>query len=235
MSIHCVWEHNGPDTLLYAVDYPGAFTRGESLEIAMAKMPQEIHAYCKWSGLKKPENFTCCVVQEKSSTLLICDADSDVLFDAERPTLFAAEYEKLKSLALVSANDFQALYDAVPNHRQSCLTARKTFYSQRPRTAQEMYDHTKSVNTYYFAEVGVETDSEGSIAECRERGFALLEQQPDFLKNKLFEGSYDELWTLRKLLRRFLWHDRIHAKAMWRMAKKTFPTHPIPDPFSFDI
>lgn len=175
MSIHCVWEHNGPDTLLYAVDYPGAFTRGESLEIAMAKMPQEIHAYCKWSGLNEPENFTCCVVQEKSSTLLICDADSDVLFDAERPTLSAAEYEKLKSLALVSANDFQALYDAVPNHRQSCLTARKTFYSQRPRTAQEMYDHTKSVNTYYFAEVGVETDSEGSIAECRERGFALLE------------------------------------------------------------
>lgn len=235
MSIHCVWEHNGPDTLLYAVDYPGAFTRGESLEIAMAKMPQEIHAYCKWSKLKKPENFTCCVVQEKSSTLLICDADSDVLFDAERPTLSAAEYEKLKSLVLASANDFQALYDAVPNHHQSCLAARKTFYSQIPRTAQEMYDHTKSVNAYYFTEIGVDADSEGSIAKCRERGFALLEQQPNYLQNKLFEGSYNELWTLRKVFRRFLWHDRIHAKAMWRMAKKTFPDQYVANPFSFDI
>ena len=36
------------------------------------------------------------------------------------------------------------------------------------------------------------------------------------------EGSYGEMWSVRKVLRRFVWHDRIHAKAMWRMAKKTF-------------
>lgn len=48
MTINCVWEHNGKDTLLYAVDYIGAYTRGESLEIAKAKMPQEIISYCKW-------------------------------------------------------------------------------------------------------------------------------------------------------------------------------------------
>ena len=234
MSIHCVWEHNGPDTLLYAVDYPGAFARGENLETAIAKMPQEIHAYCRWAGLDAPADLSCCIVQEKESSLLIRDADSDVLFDAERPPLSAAEYEKLKALALASARDFQALYDAVPDHHQSCLAARKTFYSQIPRTAQEMYQHTKSVNVYYFAEIGVDADSEGRIAESRVRGFALLEQQPDFLQNKLFEGSYDELWTLRKMLRRFLWHDRIHAKAMWRMAQKTFPGHQIANPFFFE-
>lgn len=42
MIISCVWEHNGKDTLLYAVDYVGAYTRGESLEVAKKKMPQEI-------------------------------------------------------------------------------------------------------------------------------------------------------------------------------------------------
>lgn len=50
MKAYCVWEHNGNDTLLYAVDYIGAYTRGESLEIAKAKMPQEIIAYLKWLG-----------------------------------------------------------------------------------------------------------------------------------------------------------------------------------------
>ena len=39
MIIHCVWEHNGNDTLLYATNFVGAYTRGESLEIAKAKMP----------------------------------------------------------------------------------------------------------------------------------------------------------------------------------------------------
>ena len=42
MKVYCVWEHNGNDTLLYAVDYIGAYTRGESLEIAKAKMPTSI-------------------------------------------------------------------------------------------------------------------------------------------------------------------------------------------------
>ena len=231
MSIHCVWEHNGPDTLLYAADYPGAFTRGESLEAAMAKMPQEIRSYCRWGALETPADLSCCVVQEKESALLIRDADSDVLFDTERSPLSMEEYEKLKRLALASARDFQRLYDAIPDHHQSCLAARKTFYNQIPRTAQEMYDHTRSVNAYYFGEIEVDADAEGGIAECRKRGFAILEQQTDFLQNRLFEGSYDELWTLRKMLRRFIWHDRIHAKAMWRMAQRTFPDQSIVNPF----
>ena len=52
MIINCVWEHNGNDTLLYAVDFVGAYTRGESLEIAKAKMPQEIVSYCNWLGME---------------------------------------------------------------------------------------------------------------------------------------------------------------------------------------
>ena len=54
------------------------------------------------------------------------------------------------------------------------------------------------------------------------RGFALLEGRPDFLRNAVRLGSYDEEWTLRKVLRRFIWHDRIHGKAMYRMALNTF-------------
>jgi len=234
MTVHCVWEHNGPDTLLYAVEYVGAFTRGASLEEAIRKMPQEIHSYCRWLEINEPETIECRIVQEKDSALMIRDADSDVLFDTERPVLTLPEYEHLKAIALKSARDFHALYDSVPDHHQSCLKPRKTFYSQIPRTAQEMYDHTRDVNTYYFGEIGVEADQNGDILGCRERGFALLEQQPDFLNNRLWEGSYDELWSVRKMLRRFIWHDRIHARAMWRMASRTFPEHIIANPFHFE-
>ena len=45
MIINCVWEHNGNDTLLYAINFVGAYARGESLEIAKTKMPQEIVSY----------------------------------------------------------------------------------------------------------------------------------------------------------------------------------------------
>ena len=57
MTINCVWEHNGNDTLLYAVDYVGAYTRGENLDIAKAKMPAEISSYLKWCGGNAVEHY----------------------------------------------------------------------------------------------------------------------------------------------------------------------------------
>ena len=56
---------------------------------------------------------------------------------------------------------------------------------------------------------------------------------PNFLQNTVFEGSYDEMWSLRKVLRRFIWHDRIHARAMYRMAVKLFGAESIENPFCF--
>ena len=140
-----------------------------------------------------------------------------------------------------SAQDFQRLFDAIPDKNRTALATRETFYGQVPVTAQQMYDHTSGVNSYYFGEIGVRADDAnnkvGNIVECRQRAFDLLESThtgaQHFLANGLFNGSYGEEWTLRKVCRRFVWHDRIHAKAMYRMACKTFGAEAVPDIFSF--
>ena len=232
-TVNCVWEHNENDTLLYANDYVGAYARGENLEVAIAKMPQEIASYCKWCGKDVCENIEVAIVQEKQSDLAIHDADSDVLFEAEKAPLSMEEYQKLKALALKSAQDFLTLYRSIPQKDATISPARKTFYGQVPRSANEMYEHTKSVNAYYFAEIDVDADNAGDIYECRKRGFEALERKADFLENALVEGSYGEDWTLRKVLRRFIWHDRIHARAMYRMAINLFGKENIENPFCF--
>ena len=233
MTINCVWEHNGRDTLLYAVDFVGAYTRGETLEAAVRKMQAEICSYLKWCGKKAVTSMDIVIIEEKVSELAICDADSDVLFESEKAPLTAEEYIKLKALALKSAQDFLALYDSVPDKNATAAPERKTFYGQVPRTANEMYEHTKNVNTYYFAEIAVDADHDGNIYECRKRGFEALESSPDFLQNTVRKGSYGEDWSLRKVLRRFIWHDRIHAKAMYRMAIKVFGAEHVANPFCF--
>lgn len=233
MTINCVWEHNGRDTLLYAVDFVGAYTRGETLEAAVRKMQAEICSYLKWCGKKAVTSMDIVIIEEKVSELAICDADSDVLFESEKAPLTAEEYKKLKALALKSAQDFLALYDSVPDKNATAAPERKTFYGQVPRTANEMYEHTKNVNTYYFAEIAVEADHDGNIYECRKRGFEALGSNPDFLQNTVRKGSYGEDWSLRKVLRRFIWHDRIHARAMYRMAIKVFGAENVVNPFCF--
>jgi len=134
---------------------------------------------------------------------------------------------------LKSAKDFLALYESIPDKNVAAAPERKTFYGRVPRTANEMYEHTKNVNTYYFAEIAVDADHDGNIYECRKRGFESLESNPDFLQNTVRKGSYGEDWSLRKVLRRFIWHDRIHAKAMYRMAIKVFGAENVVNPFCF--
>ena len=233
MRINCVWEHNGNDTLLYAVDYIGAYTRGESLEVAIAKMPQEMISYQRWLGERIDEDIQITIVCDKNSDLAIRDADSDVLFQEEKALLTAEEYGKLKALALKSAKDFLALYESIPDKNVTAKAQRKTFYGWVPQTAEEMYMHTKNVNAYYFAEIEIDADNNGNIYECRKRGFDALEATPGFLQNAVIAGSYGEYWTLRKVLRRFIWHDRIHAKAMYRMAAKLFGAQAVENPFCF--
>jgi hypothetical protein len=84
MKVNCVWEHNGNDTLLYAIDHIGAYTRGENLETAMAKMSKEIASYLKWLGEESAEIIEIEIAEEKNSELDIKDADSDVLFESEK-------------------------------------------------------------------------------------------------------------------------------------------------------
>ena len=71
------------------------------------------------------------------------------------------------------------------------------------------------------------------ILSCRQKGFEELEKQEDFLQNKVFDGSYGEEWSLRKVLRRFIWHDRIHARAMYRRAYEAFWDAEIDNVFHF--
>jgi len=234
MKIRCVWEHNGNDSMLYSSNFVGAFSRGESKEIALSKMQDEIKAYLRWKSGETVTDLEVDVDEEWSSTLDICDADSDAIFTKEKEPLTLDEYFELKELALKSAQDFLKLYHSVPDKHSSIIPAKNTFLGPKPRTAFEMYEHTKSVNSYYFGEIDVPADNEGDIYECRKRGFELLEKQDDFLKNKVLVGSYDEQWSVRKVLRRFIWHDRIHGKAMYRMAIKTFGEGAVPDVFRFE-
>ena len=123
----------------------------------------------------------------------------------------------------------------MPDRDRPLGPPRESFYGPVPRSAEEMYRHTKNVNSYYFGEIGVEAGNGPDILRCREEGFRRLEEQADFLANPVICGSYDELWSLRKVLRRFLWHDRIHARALTRRGLALWGRAGMADPFRFGV
>lgn len=236
VKINAVDEFNEGGHLIYADNYVGAFVRGKTRDEAVSKFPFEIEQYCRWlnSSVAK-EDYSVEFVQQKQSALQICDADSDVLFDSEVTPLTFDEYQRLRFLVLKSAEDFETLYRSIPDKAKPLVAQRNTFYGAVPTTADEMYRHTKSVNSYYFGEIKVVADNERDIRTCRLHALNILETQADFLNNAVFVGSYQEKWCLRKVLRRFVWHDRIHAKAMYKAAVKAFGKDKIKNPFCFSV
>jgi len=237
MLIKAIDEFNSEGHLIYAENYIGAFVRGKTQQEALKKFSSEIQQYVNWLGKTIPsaEEYQISIVQEKSSSLQTNDADSDVIFDSEKQLLTRLEYLYLKHSALKSASDFLRLYNSIPDKLNTVLQPRKTFYGNVPITAKDMYEHTKNVNSYYFGEIDISVTNEPDIFSCREEGFEKLEHRSDFLLNIVYDGSYGEQWSLRKVCRRFIWHDRIHAKAMYKMAVKLCSEQNIMNPFCFTL
>jgi len=238
LLIKAVIEYNDEGYLIHSSNYIGAYVHGRTKDEALNKFDKEIKQYIMWSTGKKfcnKEKSEIQIVQEKKSNLQICDADSDVLFESEKFPLNIDEYKKLKLLVMKSANDFKALYDSIPDKHQTSLNPRKTFYGEIPRTANEMYTHANNVVSYYIREIGININNLPDISENRINALKSVEAMPVLLENQIFDGSCDEQWTLRKVLRRFIWHDRIHAKAMYRMAVDIWGIHQIKNPFFFEL
>ena len=182
-------ENNG--CLLHAIDFPGAFTRGKSRWEAASKMESEIRRYLRWAGRYEPRfraldkgSFSCeiQIQEEKQSSLEIADADSDILFLAERKPLTQEEYLCLKNLALASAKDFQQLFDSVPDPHMPLLPARNTFYGPVPCTAREMYAHTKNVNSIISERSAYPQRTGRILPPAAKKAFPLWKNPPPFWK-----------------------------------------------------
>lgn len=234
MKLQVVVEYNAGGCLIYAVDPPGAYVRGESEAAALAKFPGELRAFLHWStgkaqGYDDPQIE---IVQRKQSPLQVRMADSDVLFDAERRALTPQEYETQKLLVLRSARDIRKMFRSIPNPDISDRPKRICFYGEVPRTPREMYEHINRTTAYYVGAFGVEFENVPDIYTNRLQALAELEALPHFPDGTVYTAPDGELWTIAKVLRRFLWHDRIHARAMWRTASALWQSG-IENPFCF--
>lgn len=83
MTINCVWEHNGRDTLLYAVDL-WVHTPAEKHWKPLSGKCKQKYALISMVRQKAVTSMDIVIIEEKVSELAICDADSDVLFESEK-------------------------------------------------------------------------------------------------------------------------------------------------------
>lgn len=236
--IEVIAEYNERGAILWADAYPGAYSRAETVAKALEKFPKALSEYAQWAHgapLLHLAESDFVVTHAYQTSLRVDDADSDVLFPSERLPMDMTEYTQKKQLCIRSAQDFEKLLGSIPQKDRALRKSRRTFYGKIPCSAREMAEHTNGTLEYYADAVGVPFENEGGLLENRKRFFRALESTPDFLSPRVFTASDGELWTRRKLLRRILWHDRIHARALYRHAITFWQKERIENPFCFVI
>ena len=222
-SLSVAIETNGRGFHGFIVELPGAYVRGLTEEEAISKTSEEAKSYLAWLGHESSQVSKARIVQTHRCKLMIEDADCEILLTDDKSPVNMQEFQRLVELAKYSGLTFTKLYDSSElKDWVDEARIRKTFYGQTKKTIRETFEHVKQTQYYYVSRTG------SSVAANENESFAKVrELMLDYITNLFRQDGNSKInirdneeWTLRKILRRFIWHDRIHGKAITRILEK---------------
>jgi len=233
-------ETNGLGFLGFIVELPGAYVRGKTEKEALSKVHTEATAYSRWARKTVEPPTEVLVAQRHHCKLHVEDADCEILLDADRGVVSKAEFSSLVNLANYSGETFARIYEVSElKDWVDMARIRMTFWGEAPKTVREIFEHVNRTQNYYVSRAGLTTEESASNSFLARR-LRCLERLEDIFgqtgNSTIFNVSNEE-WTLRKILRRFIWHDRIHGKSIHRILHKQGDLGLIGmvrDPFRFD-
>jgi len=223
----------------FLLELPGAFVRGRTEKEALAKVNSEVTSYLRWLKIApKSSAYDFVVTQRHQCSLMVEDADNEILLESDRDSIDKKKFTELVKLVRYSGETFLMLYDQCKLKDWIDQTRiRKTFYGESPKIIREIFEHVNGTQYYYLSRTKISFDREGEDF-VRRREFCLRKIEELYHKNRnsrVYEVD-NELWTLKKILRRFVWHDRIHGKSIVRILqtqKRLNLIEGFSDPFFF--
>ena len=235
-ELDAVLEYNDSGVTLWSLAYPGAFARAETTAEAAKKLPAACRRYRLWAKLP-PETAVgkeeVRLMRKFKVGAAVEEGFTDVLFPEERLAMDMARYTALKTLCLKSARDFELLFSSIPQKDRALVKSRRTLYGKIPVTAREVLGHVEDGQRVWAALFCIDLGDRQGLLTDRKRLFARLEARPGYLDDRVVTAPDGELWTLRKLLRRLIWHDAIPGRALYRKAITFWQKERIKNPFGF--
>lgn len=220
--ISVAFETNGKGFIGFIVQLPGAYVRGKTEEEALSKVGSEVQSYAKWLGVGPPVRYEVLVSQRHPCALTVEDADSEILLEEDKSPMNDRKFMELHDLVSYSAETFHALFrSAELENWVDEGRIRKTFYGDVPKTIREIFDHVNGTQYYYLSRANLRPKEQvGDFLQTRQNCLNSIRELYEQQRNDQVFQVDNEEWTLMKILRRFIWHDRIHGKAIVRIMRK---------------
>ena len=220
-TISIAIETNEKGLIGFLVDLPGAFTRGRSETEVLEKAPAEARSYLRWLGTQQTRLGPVKVVERHESRLTVEDADSEILLTADMGTMDQPEFRNLSAIVRKSGETFVSLVESCTlKDWVDPSRVRRTFYGETPSTIQQMFNHVAGTQRYYLSRIRIDIEENESLLSVRKIGLRRIGELLERQGNSETYNIDGESWTIKKVLRRFVWHDRIHGKAITRILAK---------------
>jgi predicted RNase H-like HicB family nuclease len=208
--------------LLFPLDLPGCWAEGGTEAEALADVPASFAAYAAWlaaHGEAAPDPPGASRVVERVRSRVLADGyEVNALFAPERPPPDRALLFLGRHLLDHAGADLLAALGAIPEDRRDVAPTGR-------RTPRQVVEHVARAELWYlrhFVDAPttlVFNHPPGSEEQFSAVHAALLDwlatASPEQLGQLTVER--EEEWSVRKLLRRALWHARTHT---WELARR---------------
>lgn len=222
----------GPDgsTQILVQDLPGCYSRAPTFDEAVRKVPNKIREFLDWLRIhgESIEETQYDVETEISETIRGCWpvnlGDSQALFNADLKPLNQEEVDRYLNYMSYAREDLIDLYLRVPKDALEWKPDDST-----PRNIKRIAEHVGEVDLFYIERLRGRRHEEWPLnflettEEIRKlRMLALSKDERNCSVSYHQPGGWTgttspEGWTARKVLRRFIWHERLHTATMKRL------------------
>ena len=209
-------------------EYLGCTSRGASQGEALERLPEALRAFWSWLRAHGEPDVPAQGAEVSLAEVEVCrvasrlwDADSEGFFSFDRLALTAEEFQRALRYMAYARSDVLALSDAADAATLGHGVGRSG------RSVGATLSHLAFTDLWYAQRAAEPSSAQWRrhlLEELRasslrwvEDGFRAGETPPVFtLPPDAWGEGREEAWTLPKALRRYVWHDLLHLRALRR-------------------
>jgi uncharacterized damage-inducible protein DinB len=219
--------------MAHVMDLPGCISKGQNLDQALAKLPEEIEDYRLWISRHFPEreigSNSWELLELQEGVAPFESGDAAALFQLD---LFPPEDEELEEYLRRMEASRKDLLDLVSGLSEEEL---KKDRGPGKRTIEKILWHIAHAEEWYISRLGIIPELK-EFDDFKGTQFEYLEAERDMAYKRLrslnpleratvyripkYTNHPDEPWTSRKVLRRFLEHEREHTRNIRELLEK---------------
>ena len=222
-------EHEGGSCLAWVLDLPGCVTYRASLEEAIARAPEIVQQYLGWlrgHGESVPERAE--IDPEPAEIFQVSFLGNYEINAIFGPDFGAPSNEELERCLRWMRYSREDLWELICGLSKEALDAEVR--SGRP-TIREVLQHVAGVEEWYISRLELDPSQVAAPSAGNEDVFEQLQEvrawAVERLQNlpaeqrKRITVHAGEVWTLKKVLRRFLYHEAYHRRQIEELLHST--------------